>query len=276
MQPFMLISAVAFTDELARLSKASKALYLNQRESMTLRKLRKNSPDSFDYVAHRKLSQANGDATKLLSLGWVMCYSKIYTPFLLFFFPDMLPSTFDTPAVRSKRDAKLFTSRRQAVFEAVGADPGGTASAALNAPSKRAALDKVLADAGDKQIKDLPNPVFYAASRAFDGPYRIMPKVLHVRAIREGLKRIKDSDEALRRSQIKTLPADVLADACAERALGCTNAKDMVAGLNEWLALTNGRDDSDATRLALLGLNTASTIRQQDSGYVALYRPKHF
>lgn len=272
----------------ARLRQSSIELYHNQKESIALRKQRKESPESITFDLHHKLTQAGVDFGKILSLTWLTIYARWYTPVTVYFFPDMLPSTFESDAMRSKKRNERAMKQRNAVLETVAADDvlSLAASTALRASTKSKALESIMEATGDQEFKQLPNPVFYAASRVFDGPYRIFPKPLHVRAIRQGLKRLAEGDDALRRTELATLPADLLEAACDERGVSASTPDDMVTGLKEWLTMTKAADSqlnlqgdrvpAENTRLALIALNTASTIRKTDSAYAALYVRKGF
>lgn len=288
-----MIEAPVFASVGAGLSKvwdSSVALYKNQRECFALRKQQKERPETITFDLHHKLNMAGTDISKVLSLTWLSLYARWYTPVTVYFFPDMLPSTFETDKMRTQKRDEVALRRRSALFEAVARDEtlGSTASAALAAPSKAKALETIAAVAGDREFKELPNPVFYATSRAFDGPFRIFPKPLHVRAIRQGIKRLAIGDEALRRSNVADLPPALLELACHERGISaCSSKADMVYHLKDWLTLThrqdtaadeipNGRVLAENNRLALIALNTASTLRKKEPAFVALYSRNSF
>ncbi|KAJ8603819.1 hypothetical protein CTAYLR_000247, partial [Chrysophaeum taylorii] len=264
-------ASVPWSDQLVRFKQSSVELYQNQWDRLSIMKERKERPDTIDFMKHYKLEQAGVDFGKMLSLVWLTLYTKWYTPVTVYFFPDMLPSAFQSQAVRDKRSNDFSERRRKAVLEAVGADAalGGVATNALQASSKGKALEHIISAAHDLSVHELPNNVFYATSRLFDGPYRIFPRPLHKRAINQGLKKLAEGDLALRRSKLDDLPLPVLKSACEERGVAVSGRSEMLTGLNEWLVLTKSADakhktSTDKTRLALVALNTASAIRRHD------------
>lgn len=260
---------------LVGLKTSSVTLYESQKESMALRKQRKENPDSITFDLHHKVTQAGADFGKVLSLTWLTIYARWYTPVTVYFFPDMLPSTFESEKARVKKRDEFEERRRKAVLAAVDLEDAD-ATKALNARSKAKAVDAIAKAAGDREFRELPNPVFYSTSRVFDGPFRIFPKPLHVRAIRQGLKRIAEGDEALRRSQLESLPPRLLETACAERGISsCKSTQEMVDSLSDWLAMTPDTFQegpaAENARLALIAANTVSSIRKTEKAKAALY-----
>ena len=253
-----------------------------QKDGLKLHKELQNAPETVDFIKYSRMVSADKDRQKLTQIAIFTIYNRWYVPLGLWCFPQFLPTAYQSTATKRKFELKYradqFENRRKIVFAALAEDEklDHIADKALSASSKTKALNEIINAAkpyrdDDFAIKHIPKPMFYAASRAVEGPWGIFPKYFHCRAIRKGMRDLADADEVMRRTNLNTVPEDLLHDACLDRSLGVRSKRDMVNGLNEWLDLTKKFDSKDGkhsppsnqARLALLTLNTASRCRDQ-------------
>jgi len=294
----------------AGLTDATRALIRQQKGSFKLQDLRKQSLDSFDYAQYSMLRHAEQDRGKLLALIITIIYASQLAPVACYVWPwYCVPPTFQTPGARDKWRRRKASHRRRAVLNAASTEDErvrAVARDALTASSKKEAVaiikrsiveNDALDD--DATIKALPGAIFCAAAQSFDGapwPPRLMPKFLHMGAIKAQLKDLADGDAALRRGPaLERLSTTLLEEAAADRAIGGHTRRDYVAGLNEWLSVTRDVDEKDRrsregsskpahtlppspeankVRLAMLAANTVADIRKTDDAMVSLYKGK--
>lgn len=282
----------------ASFSRSTKQLIEEQKYAQSLRQ-RKKAGECLDYAGFDAIQCANGDVGKVVNVLWLGLYAKFYTPLAIYFYPGMLPSTFESPALRAKRFAEVEKKRRKGLMNLLGrADDvaGGskrqgpydltradveTTTAALKAASKKAALAALMSPG-----VTMPDPALFAASLAMEGPYKFLPRWMHKRAVKKGLETLKEGDDALRNSDVPNLPLSCVENACAARGLLRPTKDEMTKGLTEWLKLSEAADaTSDAetqkqTRLALLAINTAASVRASAKstapGVALLYSGKGF
>mmetsp|Transcript_10601 Transcript_10601/g.35055 ORF Transcript_10601/g.35055 Transcript_10601/m.35055 type:complete len:305 (+) Transcript_10601:185-1099(+) len=288
------VAPLAMENPFGKFSKSTSSLIRQQREWLKLRSERKSDPSSIDFVKYHAMQRAADDMGKFGMTVFLAFYIRWYTPAYLYFCPGGLPShyNFRVAEEKLKKVTRLVENRRKVVFEAVSeAAVQDVAAAALSKPTKEAALDEILKATAeyansDASLKKLPGKLLYVTSRAFhkEGPWRIFPKGFHSRSICDAVKHLADGDETLRRSDLASIPTDVLEDACVERSLLTSNRETMIKGLDEWLHLTDTIDQKEGkhappstqTRLALLGLNSASLCRHHDKSFLALYGQRTF
>ena len=274
--------AIAFvTKPVGGFLSRTKALVNEQKAANKIRKRRKDGVNLL-YPEWDRLENANNDIGKCFSVLWLALYAKLYTPLALYFYPGMLPSTYETPVTRARRFADGEKRRKQALekmldaFDKAALDKKKARTPAdislehvnclqgvLGASSKKAALRIALNAEGE----ELPSVALKAASRALDGPYGWLPRWMHRGHVRKGMERLVDGDAALRRSEIDALPVECLESACAARSLLRPSSDEMRSGLKEWLALCDRTDsegdgaEAKRARLALLAVNTAASVR---------------
>lgn len=268
--------AKAHRPPLDELRSSTTALWTNYKQCQSIRKMRKEGAQ-LDFSAHWMLRRGAADRNKLFQLVWLATVAKWSTPLIAYFFPSVLPSTFETvPAFVSRLEAAQQAQQAAllSVLQAVDAGKlrAGDALDALSAGSKSKALSHLTHDGVG--LEKVPTPVIHAASRALSGPPKILPRALHMQAVRAGMRAIAEGDEALRRTKMNELPRHLLLEACGERAIRVREQtpQALTKGLEEWLALTASlrpdaenqppRSICDATRLALLAVNTASMTRR--------------
>lgn len=285
-------SGAAFTPRrfISSVSASTRQLVEDQKGANAIRKRRKGGA-VLDYGEFDALQCANADVGKAVNLVWLALYAKFYTPLAIYFYPGMLPASYETPTLRARRlgegDAKRskgllnLLGRVDAAAAAAGGNPPppkalaaddvAAALAALGAASKKAALRSLVAPRPAGAA--LPTPALKCASAALEGPYGFLPRWMHSRAVDKGLKTLVDGDDALRATpDLAALSRTSLENACAARCLPRPSEAAMASGLEEWLKLTAEADASDdaagrkSARLALLAVNAAAAVRARASG----------
>ncbi len=177
-------AAIAFvTKPVGGFLSRTKALVNEQKAANKIRKRRKDGANLL-YPDWDRLENANNDIGKCFSVLWLALYAKLYTPLALYFYPGMLPSTYETPVTRARRFADGEKRRKQALekmldaFDKAALDkkkartPADISLAHVNclqgvlgASSKKSALRIALNAEGE----ELPSVALKAASRALDG-----------------------------------------------------------------------------------------------------------
>ena len=98
-------AAIAFvTKPVGGFLSRTKALVNEQKAANKIRKRRKDGANLL-YPDWDRLENANNDIGKCFSVLWLALYAKLYTPLALYFYPGMLPSTYETPVTRARRFA---------------------------------------------------------------------------------------------------------------------------------------------------------------------------
>ena len=107
--------AIAFvTKPVGGFLSRTKALVNEQKAANKIRKRRKDGVNLL-YPEWDRLENANNDIGKCFSVLWLALYAKLYTPLALYFYPGMLPSTYETPVTRARRFADGEKRRKQAL-----------------------------------------------------------------------------------------------------------------------------------------------------------------
>lgn len=271
----------------AELRRSTTQLWTNFQACQLVRK-EKKAGAVVDYNMHYTLKRGAMDRTKLFQLVWVASAAKWSTPLIAYFFPSMLPSTFETASACKTRLDQSSTLRRSALLELLAKVDAGkcaqnTVIEALGSSAKAKALAQLTARQTATPLKDLPIEAVHAASKALSGPFKLAPRWLHMQTIRGALKAVEEGDLALRASKLDAIPRATLAEACNERAIQIVHTesdKQLRGALAEWLALTApadkaGEQQAHAVRLALIAINTVgstrSTLPTQAAATNALY-----
>lgn len=253
------------------LSRSTTQLWTNYKVSQAIRAERK-AGTVLDYADYLHLRRGAEDRKKLLSLAWYSVIMKWSTPLIVMINTGMQPSTFETQSAFAKRLEEASQKRTQTLLEALraadnGAIDGRRARDALASGSKAKALEVLTHNS--VPLGSLPVPVLKFASNGLGGPYRFLPRPLHMWAIREKLRAIEEGDAALRVTRLDALSRGTLAEACNERAIsvGEADSRALRAAIQEWLALTapmatSPPEVADTKRVALLALNSVSSVRK--------------
>jgi hypothetical protein len=257
---------------LEEVRRSTVGLWTNFQACQTIRKERKAGA-LVDYNMHYTLKRGVADRGKLIQLVWIASAAKWSTPLIAYFFPAMLPSTFETAAARAARLDASAALRRTAMLQLLQkADAGKLDQQKVLAVLSAGSKSKALADLNATQapLKSLPLPVVHAASKALAGPPRFLPRLMHMQAIRGALRAMEEGDTALRATTLAHIPRSTLVEACSERAIDVGRGADvgkLCSSIDEWLSLTAtadkaGPDAAQTTRLALYAINTLSATRR--------------
>lgn len=242
-------SSIAFvTKPVGGFVTRTKALVAEQKAAQKIRKRRKDGAELL-YPEWDRLETANNDLSKCFNVLWLGFYAKLYTPLALYFYPGMMPSSYETPVTRARGFASAEKRRKAALEKMLDAfdkaalekkkvqSPSdislahiNCAAGVLGASSKRSALTLALGAKGE----ELPKAALLAASRALDGPYSILPRWMHRGHVKKGMAKLVEGDDALRRSDVEALPVHCLESACAARSLLRPSASEMRSELREW------------------------------------------
>jgi len=272
------------------------AMWVNNKQARVIKRRLKATGDLTSYPEVVLMRKSSQDTSKLLQAGFVWLAAPELLAVSLYFFPRMIPSTFesaegrekryrqiaqlrakatlgflkevDNQAVRKGKPGRVGMARRERAELLLRAKKSSTALAAIEPYATPGEDEKERKAIARAPLKGIPGYALVAAVTAIgvSGP---LPRFMRLSALKRHLEQLVTEDEVLRRTNLASLDYEYLVEACFDRGLGSVGAPSAVlrSEIEAWLRIVDhqaGETDPLRMRLAALATCAVFSVRSGD------------